>query len=172
MATEWDVSTATYADKSVSVTSQDIYPHGVTFSSDGTKMYIMGNNTDTVYQYTLSTAWDVSTATYADKSVSVTLQDTYPTGVTFSSNGSKMYVVGTDTDTVYQYTLSTAWDVSTATYANKSVSVSAQDTSPTGVTFSSDGTKMYVVGVATDTVYQYTLPPSVVTNALFFGSNF
>jgi len=105
MATEWDVSTATYADKSVSITSQDTDPTGVTFSSDGTKMYIVGYATDTVYQYTLSTAWDVSTATYADKSKDVSAQDTIPTGVTFSSDGSKMYIMGITTDTVYQYTL-------------------------------------------------------------------
>jgi hypothetical protein len=39
-----------------------------------------------------------------------------------------MYIVGRTTDTVIrQYTLGTAWNVSTATYASLSKSVSAQE---------------------------------------------
>ena len=38
-----------------------------------------------------------------------------------------MYVVGSSLDTVYQYALSTAWDVSTASYDSVSLSVSSQD---------------------------------------------
>ena len=156
LSTGWDVSTATYADKSKLVGSQETNPYGVAFSSDGTKMYMVGNTNDTVYQYTLSTAWDVSTATYAEKSYHET-QEATPYGIAFSSDGTKMYIVGYTTDTVFQYTLSTAWDVSTATYVNKSKLVSSQDTTPLGVAFSSDGTKMYIVGNATNTVYQYAL---------------
>jgi len=156
LSTAWDVSTATYADKSKLVSSQETNPYGVAFSSDGTKMYMVGNTNDTVYQYTLSTAWDVSTATYAEKSYHET-QEATPYGIAFSSDGTKMYIVGYTTDTVFQYTLSTAWDVSTATYVNKSKLVSSQDTTPLGVAFSSDGTKMYIVGNATNTVYQYAL---------------
>ena len=157
LSTTWDISTAEYANKSVYVGDEDTSPYGVTFSSDGDKMYFMGYGSDTVYQYTLSTGWDVSTATYADKSKSVTAQESAPRGVTFSPNGTKMYIVGTSSDTVYQYTLSTAWDVSTATYANKYKSVTAQDTSPYGSAFNTDGTKMYIMGYGSDTVYQYTL---------------
>jgi hypothetical protein len=47
-----------------SVSSQDTSPYGLAFSSDGTKMYVTGNTNDTVYQYSLSTAWDVSTASF------------------------------------------------------------------------------------------------------------
>jgi DNA-binding beta-propeller fold protein YncE len=161
LSTAWDVSTATYANKSKLVVAQDSNPVGLAFSSDGTKMYVAGYISDTVHQYTLSTAWDVSTATYANKSKLVVVQDSTPVGIVFSSDGTKMYVVGGSSDTVYQYTLSTAWDVSTATYANKSKSVAAQDGAPYGLAFSSDGTKMYVAGNASDTVYQYnvTLEP-------------
>ena len=31
---------------------------GVVFNTDGTKMYMVGNSTDSVYQYTLSTGFD------------------------------------------------------------------------------------------------------------------
>jgi hypothetical protein len=117
----WDVSTATYASKSFGVGTQDTNPMGVFFKSDGTAMYVIGcANGAVVYQYTLSTAWDVSTATYASKSFSVAAQEAIPTEVFFKPDGTAMYVVGYNTDTVYQYTLSTAWNytaVSTAVAA-------------------------------------------------------
>ena len=81
----------------------------------GTRMFVVGNDSDNVIQYDLSTAWDVSTATYND-SFSVSSQETLPTGVAFNDMGTRMFVVGNDSDNVIQYDLSTAWDVSTATY--------------------------------------------------------
>ena len=129
-------------------------------------MYIVGTNNKTVYQYTLSTAWDVSTASYASKSVNVSAQDSGPTSVAFSSDGTKMYVAGTSNDMVYQYTLSTAWDVSTASYASNSVSFSAEETQPSSLAFNYDGTKMYVLGSANDAVYQYEL--NVISNGVIY----
>jgi len=171
IADAWDVSTAVYADKSKLVSDQgETYPRSVAFSSDGTKMYIVGTVNDTVYQYTLSEAWDVSTATYADKFKYVgeepSFEEDYPVGVAFSSDGTKMYILGIYNNTVYQYTLD-AWDVSTAVYADKSRNVSDQEVSPVGVAFSSDGTKMYIVGLDLFTVYQYTLDDWDVSTATY-----
>jgi DNA-binding beta-propeller fold protein YncE len=157
LGTAWDVSTATYASLSKSVVAQDTGPYGLTFSPDGTKMYIVGITTDTVYQYTLGTAWNVSTATYASLSKSVVAQDTYPAGIAFSPDGTKMFMVGRFNQNVSQYTLSTAWNVSTATYASLSKNVISQEADPFAVEFSSDGTRMFIVGRTSDTVYQYTL---------------
>jgi len=102
------VSTAVYADKSKDVSAQDTFPIGIVFNSDGTKMYIAGYQNDTIYQYTLSTGWDVSTATYANKSKYVLAQDT-PVDADFSSDGTKMYIVGINNMTVYQYKIKSAW---------------------------------------------------------------
>jgi len=157
LSTAWDVSTASYDSVSFDVGSQESYPRDVTFSSDGSKMYIIGDSSDTVYQYTLSTAWDLSTASYDSVSFYVGSQESYSVSVAFSSDGSKMYIVGGSSYTVYQYTLSTAWDVSTASYDSVSFDVSSQTSSPYDVAFSSDGSKMYIVGYTYDTVYQYTL---------------
>ena len=153
----WEIHTGYYASKSLYVAAQEGNPLGIAFSSDGTKAYIVGLANDTIYQYTLSVAWDISTGSYASKSLSVTAQDSFPAGVAFSSDGTKAYVLGNTNDTIYQYTLSTAWDISTGSYASKSLSVTAQETTPFGIAFSSDGTKAYIVGSTNDTIYQYTL---------------
>ena len=156
LSTAWDISTLSYDSKTYTVTTQDLIPYGLFLSSDGTKMYIAGHDTVSIYQYTLSTAWDVSTASYANKSYSIS-EDLYIYGLTFSSDGTKMYVTGSQYDSIYQYTLSTAWDVSTASYANKYLYLIAQNTFPRQPYFNSDGTKLYIIDYSTATIYQYTL---------------
>ncbi len=157
LSTAWDLSTASYDSVSFSVAAQDTIPHDVVFKADGTKMYVVGVGADAVYQYSLSTAWDLSTASYDSVSFSVAAQENNPTDLFFKTDGTKMYVVGTTGDMVLQYSLSGAWDLSTASYSSVSFSVSAQEATPFGLAFKTDGTKMYVVGVAGDIVSQYSL---------------
>lgn len=157
LSTPFDLATATVDVKKVWVGAGEQTPTTPFFGDSGTKMYVMGSNSDTVYQYTLSTAWDVSTATYASKSFSVTTQDATPQGIFFKSDGLTFYMVGSTTDTVYQYTLSTAWDIATASYASKSFSVAGQETVPRALFFKSDGLKMYVIGQTGDDVNEYDL---------------
>jgi len=68
-----------------------------------------------------------------------------------------MYMVGYGNDSVYQYSLSTGFDLSTASYDSVSFSVSGQDTNPYGFAFNPAGTKMYMVGYTNDYVYQYSV---------------
>lgn len=171
----WDISTAVYASKSCSVTSQAINPLGFSFSSDGTKFYVVNHSTDTVYQYTLSSAWDVSTCSYANKSKAIGSQDAESYGITFKSDGTKMYITGDSNDRVFQYSLSTAWDVSTASYDSVSFSFSSQSNWVKGITFKTDGTKMYMTDWQTigKKVWQYSLStPWVVSSATYDSVNF
>ena len=155
-ATAWDISTASYDSISFSVNVQEASPTGLFFKDDGTKFYIVGTGYDSVFQYSCSTAWDVSTASYDSKSFSVTSQENTPTGLFFKDDGTKFYIVGSTSDTVFQYSCSTAWDVSTASYDSKSFNVSSQENTPNGLFFKDDGTKFYIVGQVNDRVYQYS----------------
>ena len=157
LSTAFDVSTASYDSVSFNVGGTMSGPFDVTFNSNGTKMYILAFGTDAIYQYTLSTAFDLSTISYDNVSFSVTSQDTTPRGLDFNNDGTKMYVVGDTNNSIYQYSLSTAFDLSTASYDSVSFSVATQDTNPSGIAFNTNGSKMYVVGFASDSVYQYSL---------------
>jgi DNA-binding beta-propeller fold protein YncE len=154
LSTAWDVSSATFL-QSFSVATQDTAPEGLFFKPDGLKMYVVGADGDSVYEYDLSTAWDVSTATFL-QSFSISSQETAPTAISFKPDGLKMYIVGDSGDDVNEYDLSTAWDVSSATFLQR-FSVSAQDGGPTGIFFKPDGTALYICGYINDRVYQYTL---------------
>lgn len=155
LSTAWDITTASYASKTFLLSSQDTAPQSIEFGDDGTKMYMLGSTNDRIYQYTLSTPWDVSTASYASKFLSVSSQEASPLGMAFSFDGTKVLVVGSGNDTVYQYNLSTAWDISTGSYSSKSLNVSTQESVPHGIALSLDDSKLFVVGTGTDTVYTY-----------------
>jgi len=150
----FDISGAAFID-SFSIASQESFATGIGFNADGTKMFIVGFGGDAVYEYNLSTGFDVSTASYS-QNFSVASQDTSPRGIAFNNNGTKMFVVGDVGKDVNEYTLSTGFDVSTASYS-QNFSVNAQETGPTDVEFNSDGTKMFIVGRDGDEVNEYTL---------------
>jgi sugar lactone lactonase YvrE len=151
----WSVATATYDGISFSVAS-DATPNGLSFRPNGLSMYITGSTTDAVYQYTLSTAWNVSTATLL-QSFSISGQESVPHAVTFTGDGSRMFLMGQTGDDVNVYNLATPWDISTSVFVNV-FSVAAQEVTPTGLYIKPDGTKMYMVGTTNDTVFQYTVP--------------
>ena len=157
LSTAFDISTASYDSVNFSVASQETDPYGLAFNNDGTKMYITGNTSDSIFQYSLSTGFDLSTASYDNVSLSVTSQETNPTGITFNSTGSKLYMLGQTSDEVHQYSLSTVFDLSTASYDSVSFSIASQETSPMDMSFNSDGTKMYIIGSSSDAVFQYSL---------------
>ena len=157
LSTAYDISTASYNSVSFSIASQTSVPTGMTFNNDDTKLYVVDRTSRSVFQYSLSTASDLSTASYSGKSFSVVSQTTSPGSVSFNNSGTKMFVLSNFTDSVLQYSLSTAYDVSTASYDDSSFSLFSQDTNPMAITFNNDGTKLYMVGTISDTIYQYSV---------------
>lgn len=167
-----DISSLTYDEKSYDADTQINQASYVSFSPDGSKMYLADVVDGIVYQYTLSTPWDISTATYDDKYYTAA-QMSYIKGCFFKPDGSKMYLTSDGDDRVYQYTLSTAWDVSTATYDSKFYQESiAGETHPYGLFFNPDGSKMYVGGKDTKKVYQFTLSTEWDVSTAAYNSKF
>ncbi len=168
LSTSLDISTAgseTYYDQS----AQDNEPKDITFKPDGTKMYVTGNQYNQVAQYSLSTAWDITTASYDIKFKQVQSQTTSPRSTQFKSDGTKMYVL--DATHIIEYSLSTAWDVSTASYTNTIFQVSGQDSGPNGLALKPDGTKIYVSGITNDKVYQYNFGTAWDLSTLSYSSS-
>lgn len=170
LSTAWDTGTASYTNNSFTLSTEDTSAQDVFFKPDGTKFYMMGSTNDSVYEYNLGTAWDISTASYV-QSFSVAAYETQPSSVFFKPDGTTMYVLGY-ADDVIQYSLSTPWDISTSSYSTKE-DVSAQETLCTGLSFNSTGTRMYVCGVIGDDINEYTLStPWLVTSATYIGAFF
>ncbi len=154
----WNVSKAKFLGAGVNffyIGAQETASGGVFFKPDGTKMYVAGSTSDSVFEYNLSTAWNISTAVLL-QSKYIQPQSEDCKGVFFKPDGLKMYVVGPYLDRVTEYDLSTAWSVITAVFV-RNFSVSAQELAPNSLFFKPDGTKMYVVGTDGDDVNEYDL---------------
>ena len=170
LSTPWDISTASYDSIFKFVNPEDAAPNDIFFKPDGTKMYMLGEINDQMYQYTLSTPWEVNTASYDTVSFSVASLETQPYSFYFTSDGTRVYLVGIANDKVYQYTLSTPWDISTASYDLENFDVAIQDAFPLNIFFKPDGTKMYILGAGADRVYQYTTA-SPLYNTISWSDN-
>jgi WD40 repeat protein len=141
------------------VFNPNLYPpsNSMTMSPDGTKVFAVlhnGNNEgftrDSVIQFNLSTAWDLTTmSTQIGGTPSLNSFPSYseqaPTGAFFSPDGLNLYVCGQTFNRVYRYTLSTAYTPSTAT-AHSSFATGL--TVIVGLTFSQDGTYMFITGTS------------------------
>jgi sugar lactone lactonase YvrE len=164
LSTAYDISTASYDSKSFSVNAQETDPYNLTFNSNGTKMFVIGTSGDDVNEYALSSADDVSTASFTTN-FSVATQETSPYGLAFSSDGTSMFITGGG-GSVWKYTLTTGFDLTTASYASETLNVSSQETTPNSIAFNSDGTKMFVSGTSSDKVHQYSTSTSSYTNQM------
>jgi len=163
LSTAYDVSTAGTKTGSGTVGSISSNANtncfGLAFKTDGTKMYVC--HSTAVYEYSLSTAWDITTLSYTT-SFSTSSQDGGSAEVDFSGDGTKMFLMGISQSgtavrgVIYQYDLSTAWDISSASYSNTSFSVNSQEIYGEGMCFGDAGKTMYIVGSNNDTVYQYS----------------
>jgi len=142
-------------DSSLDISAQGATPTGIAFKPNGDRLFVPETLSDTVQQYSLSTAFDVTTAT-PGASLDVGPQDTSPLGIHLRPDGSQLYVGGNGTDSVLQYSLSTPYDVSTATF-DLSFDISTEETAPKDVALRPDGSQLYVIGISSDAIQQYSL---------------
>lgn len=152
-----DINLAEYSGNLFNVASQETQPTAVEFKPDGTKMYVIGYTGDDINEYSLSTAWDISTATFTTNSVSTASADATPFGLSFKPDGTKVFILGGGTDEVNEFSLDPAWDLSSLSAtpdATQSVNV---DTLPRDIHFNPDGTEMFILGYNSDKIYKYTL---------------
>jgi len=151
----YDVTTLVDNNIHLNIWGTENSPKGLVFNDDGTKLFVIGDQNNLVYQYNLPNAYELAGASYSGITYNVSSEILTPTGIAFNNDGTLMYI--SEASGVFQYILSSAWDITTASYANKSFDGTTQDTNSKDVHFlPEDGTKMYLTGETTDTIYQYS----------------
>jgi hypothetical protein len=155
LSTPWDI-TDTVAYNNFYSLSDVSAPSAISFSDSGDKMFIVDNTGAAVYRYSLVTDWDIATAgmTY-DQSYPIA-DDNLPTGIYFKSGGDDLYITGTTNDIVIHYSLASSYDLTTISLV-ETISVTAQETEVTGLSFKDDGSKLYIIGLNSDSVNSYDL---------------
>ena len=176
LSTPWDLTTAgsKVTNSSLPSGKASNAAQAIFFKPDGSKMYLCenANSSTDVHGFNLSTNWDISSSSISnDSSFETTAQDNEIEGLFLNTDGTEFYLVGYQNDKVYRYTMSTPYDISTSTFVDD-FSVASQETQSQALTFKPDGTKMYVVGAANDTVYQYSTTGATTALDLSTGSVF
>ena len=164
LGTAYDISTQT---SSVAGTTLDTTPHssayGIEFSTDGTKMFTSDKSTGHIYQFNLSTPWDVTNNQY-DSSVNAGTIFGVPSvggyknrDISFSEDGTKLFLLGSD-KTVHQISLGTAWDLSSyqTPDVEKDLSSTLTDLYANSISFSPNGKKMFINGYGRK-IYEFSI---------------
>ena len=137
--TRWDISTITETNTK-DVDAQDTDMLSVFFKPDGLMMFLTGGTNDKIYSYTLTTAWDISTATStANKTLTGT---TSPSALYWRGDGKQFFYGNTAGTHIFNWVLTTAWDISTGAQLTSDLTGGA---AIRDVHFSKDGLKVFTV---------------------------
>ena len=142
--------------------------HGIAFNENGTKMFISGSSQNKVFEFDLTVGFDVSTATRNSNECVHTTQDSDVIGLKLSSDGTKMFLIGSDDEAegIEEFTLSTAYDVSSCQFVTThfEAEMDIRD-----IAFNNSGTKLFIYdGTGNDFIKQYSLnSPFEISNATF-----
>ena len=161
LSVAYDVSTITYSGyiSLVSRVGLESSTKGSTFNADGTKMYLTESLDDYLEVFYLSTPYDLSTTEYAGSNEILYLENhtESPGDITFSPDGAKMFIIGADLDAILAYDLTEPYNISTAVYegSKERFYVGNEEKHATGLTFNSNGTKMFIVGDESPLLFDY-----------------
>ncbi len=155
LSTAYDISSLPTPTSTV-ISGQDGNPRGFTFNTDGTKMFLLGDINDTVYEYSLSTAFDSSTISYTSRSLDFSAKEETPRGISFNATGTKLFITGQQNDDILEYDLSTGFNLSTATF-NGAFDVSSYADKPTDIIFNNDGSKAFLARASSNGIQSFSL---------------
>ncbi|MEP5611898.1 MAG: T9SS type A sorting domain-containing protein [Cyclobacteriaceae bacterium] len=165
------MANAAYSGTSFDLSVQDGYPTGLAFNADGTTMFITGGDNSFVYEYSLSTGFDLtSTIAYTGTSLDVSVESDTPEDMYLSTNGTRLYILSYN-GIVAQYNLPTAFDLTSAVYSGNTYDPTVQGDDVYSLTFSSDGSKMYVVSTSTEAINQYSLSTPFDLSTISYDGN-
>lgn len=152
-----DINTMTLAQTVDLTTGSMDRPMDVFVKGDGSKIYVLCEVTDEVFQYNFGTNNDLTTLSYQNAYDTGT-QDIRPYGLFIKpDDGTKFYISGRTSDYVRQYDMSTGWDISTSSYDSKYLDYSAKETSDAVHYISPNGKYCYVTGETSNAIHQYEM---------------
>jgi hypothetical protein len=164
LSIDWDISTAT-----ISGTFATSECAGIRFRDNGSTFFIVDLlNPDSIYQYELTQDWNISsTITNPISSVNIfsIVGESSVRGFSFKDDGSRLYISGTDTNSIHILEFSSKWNLSTLSLIG-SKDTSAQDSTPLDVYTNFDETLFIVGGADTNKFYTYDIDIRATATAI------
>jgi DNA-binding beta-propeller fold protein YncE len=125
------------------------------FKPDGTELYVVDRTNNTIHQATLSTGFDLSTASDSGFSLDLNGINSNCRGMVLNEDGTRLFLVNKNDSVLNSLTLSIAWRISTAVDDNNNFTL------PTAayesLTMKPDGTRIYIGEIDDDKILQYNL---------------
>lgn len=154
MSTRWDV-TSSVAGKTLATATPS--PFGLAFRPDGLALYT-GDATDgEISEWAMSVPWDLETAVKTN-TLSVGAQDVATSALEWGERGTKLYVLGSLTGKIYQYSALSAYAISGMSYDGVSLDIAAAFPTNNGpVAFRIGGNlKLYISDLTDKSIYQWS----------------
>jgi sugar lactone lactonase YvrE len=152
LSTPWSIDTLSGISSTYLLNQVDRIAESTILKPDGTKAYVLGSQTNDIIELDLDAPYQIGSAKY--NGVSQDLGGDYH-DIKFKPDGTILFAVNSG-NTVYSWTLSSAWDLSTLS-SSTSLNASAYDSDIEGLVFKPDGTELYLSGGSSKKVHQYTL---------------
>ena len=155
LATPYDITTISNPNKSINLLAEENKTLSMEMNTSGTKIWTTGGTTDEVHQYSLSTPYDITTVVYDDIQFNLNTAAGITTAqsVAISADGAKMYVFDSTFDELFEFDMSTPYDISTASFNNVSTWIQGAS----HATLSPDGSKLYASEGSVVVQYSLTL---------------
>ena len=156
LSTDWDLSTATLSG-SVSMPASS----GIRIQDDGFYIYLIETtDPDTIKKYELIIDWDITTLKPLP-SQQVNIQtltgETSVRGFAFKDDGTKLYVSGTDTQSMHVLELGSRWDLNTFTLiGSRNIQIDSGDSVPLDAYADPTETLFIVGGTNNRKLYRYS----------------
>jgi len=140
------------------------------WNDDGSKLYVAEPNNGAITSYEVAVPYDVGAVLTQVHTEDVSSNTPEPEMMEFAMNGDYLFVMDGDSEEVDRYSLSTPYDLSTASYDHSSTSLSF---SALGEEFAveKDGKKLYYLDSNNNEVDEYTFNTAYDLTSLQFESS-
>ena len=131
----------------------------VKFDSSGTKMYVLNGVLANTYQFSLSTPWNIATATYPTEKVFRYGSTSAPVGLNFRNDDITYYVSVKLNNEIRKYNMSVAGDISTSSLESTFIPNIENEIDAFILNVKPEGDVLYYGGTTTDKIFQYGIGP-------------
>ncbi len=159
LAIPWEVDSATLRKRKPlhCENASLVRGHDIHFAPDGTRFYVEDRINQEVYQYRLSTPWDVATLAW-ENTLDISREQRAVRGIELHPEGSRMWLLDTARREILEYDLSEPWQVASASL-EPTFDVSAQAINPRGLAWRCDGRAFYITCNSRQRIFQYMIVP-------------
>jgi len=172
LPTPYDITSSVYTGRS------KVLPGGngldeIRFKNDGTKLFTLHFYDNKIYQFTLTSPYNILSARYDSIAKSVLGANTYTFYV--KPDGTRFYTLSDFNSMIYEYELVSPWDLSTAS-ANPIASLPTpnfSDGQKLAMTFTQDGKNLYIETNDNERIHWLSLPTAwAITSAVYTSGKY